>query len=167
MGGDGPLELLQNWALGVCLACLAAGVLQQFFASRSGVIKLVLTLYILVTALGTAGLAEDGLDGITDAFEARPGQSQPAVDVQSLTLAQAQAALEQTLFQSLAEGGVAAQDVSVQLAASGTGEVTVEQVTAVVLNEASGPAAKALIQSVLGQQVSVTAVTPGREGDGT
>lgn len=113
------MELLQNWALGVCLACLAAGVLQQFFASRSGVIKLVLTLYILVTALGTAGLAEDGLDGITDAFEARPGQSQPAVDVQSLTLAQAQAALEQTLFQSLAEGGVAAQDVSVQLAASG------------------------------------------------
>ena len=92
MGGDGPLELLQNWALGVCLACLAAGVLQQFFASRSGVIKLVLTLYILVTALGTAGLAEDGLDGITDTFEARPGQSQPAVDVQSLTLAQAQAA---------------------------------------------------------------------------
>ena len=81
--------------------------------------------------------------------------------------AQAQAALEQTLFQSLAEGGVAAQDVSVQLAASGAGEVTVEQVTAVVLNEASGPAAKALIQSVLGQQVSVTAVTPGREGDGT
>lgn len=92
------MELLQNWALGVCLACLAAGVLQQFFASRSGVIKLVLTLYILVTALGTAGLAEDGLDGITDAFEARPGQSQPAVDVQSLTLAQAQAALEQTAF---------------------------------------------------------------------
>ena len=82
-------------------------------------------------------------------------------------LRRAQAALEQTLFQSLAEGGVAAQDVSVQLAASGAGEVTVEQVTAVVLNEASGPAAKALIQAVLGQQVSVTAVTSGREGDGT
>ena len=61
------MELLQNWALGVCLACLAAGVLQQFFASRSGVIKLVLTLYILVTALGAGGLAEDGPDGIAEA----------------------------------------------------------------------------------------------------
>ena len=62
-----PLAFLQSWALGVCLACVAAGVLQQFFTSRGGVIKLVLTLYILVTALGTAGSAGE-MNSITDAF---------------------------------------------------------------------------------------------------
>ena len=94
-----PLAFLQNWALGVCLACVAAGVLQQFFTSRGGVIKLVLTLYILVTALGTAGSAGE-MNSITDAFDTHAEPEQTAVDVQSLTLAQAQAGLEQTLMQS-------------------------------------------------------------------
>ena len=92
-----PLAFLQNWALGVCLACVAAGVLQQFFTSRGGVIKLVLTLYILVTALGTAGSAGE-MNSITDAFDTHAEPEQTAVDVQSLTLAQAQAGLEQTLM---------------------------------------------------------------------
>ena len=108
------MAFLQNWALGVCLACVAAGVLQQFFTSRGGVIKLVLTLYILVTALGTAGSAGE-MNSITDAFDTHAEPEQTAVDVQSLTLAQAQAGLEQTLMQSLAEGGAAVKSVSVRL----------------------------------------------------
>ena len=76
------MAFLQNWALGVCLACVAAGVLQQFFTSRGGVIKLVLTLYILVTALGTAGSAGE-MNSITDAFDMHAGPEQTAVDVQS------------------------------------------------------------------------------------
>lgn len=160
-----PLAFLQNWALGVCLACVAAGVLQQLFTSRSGVIKLVLTLYILVTALGTAGSA-GGLDSITDAFDTHAAPEQTAVDVQGLTLAQAQAALEQTLMQSLAEGGAAVKSVSVQLRASEDGEVNVEQVTAVVLNEASGHAAEAIIRAALGQDVNVMASVPQQEGGG-
>lgn len=160
-----PLAFLQNWALGVCLACVAAGVLQQFFTSRGGVIKLVLTLYILVTALGTAGSAVE-MNSITDAFDTHAGPEQTTVDVQSLTLAQAQAGLEQTLMQNLAEGGAAVKSISVRLRASEDGEVKVEQVTAVVLNKASGPAAEAIIRAALGQDVNVTAAVPQQEGGG-
>ena len=160
-----PLAFLQNWALGVCLACIAAGVLQQFFTSRGGVIKLVLTLYILVTALGTAGSAVE-MNSITDAFDTHAGPEQTTVDVQSLTLAQAQAGLEQMLMQNLAEGGAAVKSISVRLRASEDGEVKVEQVTAVVLNKASGPAAEAIIRAALGQDVTVTAAVPQQEGGG-
>ena len=42
----------------------------------------------------------------------------------------------------------------------------VEQVTAVVLNKASGPAAEAIIRAALGQDVNVTAAVPQQEGGG-
>ena len=69
-------------------------------------------------------------------------------------------------MQNLAEGGAAVKSISVRLRASEDGEVKVEQVTAVVLNKASGPAAEAIIQAALGQDVNVTAAVPQQEGGG-
>ena len=43
------------------------------------------------------------MNSITDAFDTHAGPEQTTVDVQSLTLAQAQAGLEQMLMQNLAE----------------------------------------------------------------
>ena len=47
------MEQLRQWVLTVSLACITTGILQQFISAKKQIsgIKLVLTLYILVTAL--------------------------------------------------------------------------------------------------------------------
>ena len=47
------MEQLRQWVLTVSLACITTGILQQFISTKKQIsgIKLVLTLYILVTAL--------------------------------------------------------------------------------------------------------------------
>ncbi|MEG1381994.1 MAG: hypothetical protein RSC73_07095 [Ruthenibacterium sp.] len=46
------MEIIKAWTLSVCMACVIAGILCQFTQAKSkfSVIKLVLTLYILITA---------------------------------------------------------------------------------------------------------------------
>ncbi len=46
------MEAVRQWALSVCMACICVGILQQFTQNRSNfsAIKLILTLYVLVTA---------------------------------------------------------------------------------------------------------------------
>ncbi|MEG1269984.1 MAG: hypothetical protein RSD54_01555, partial [Ruthenibacterium sp.] len=46
------METIKAWTLSVCMACIIAGLLTQFTPAKSkfSVIKLVLTLYILITA---------------------------------------------------------------------------------------------------------------------
>lgn len=156
------MSQIQNWALGVCLACAAAGVLQQVFTAKSHVIKLVLTLYILVTALGAAGKP-----GIWPDFSAPYDTStlseEAQVDVESLTLAQAAQALEQTLSQALAEDGIAAEDIRVYLFADESGEVSVKQVDIALMNDKDSSSAQAVIQSMLGQQTQVSVKALQRE----
>ena len=47
------MDALRGWTLSVCLACVAAGIVQHLTGARTKepVIKLVLSLYILITAL--------------------------------------------------------------------------------------------------------------------
>ena len=56
------MEQIRAWVLAVCFACIAAGILGQLSSSRTrfSVIKLILTLYILITAFAPLQSLGDG-----------------------------------------------------------------------------------------------------------
>lgn len=92
------MEWIKAWTLSICMACIVAGILQQIAPARArfSVIKLVLTLYILVSAFAPLqALRHEGLD-----FAApRLHLEAETVDTAALVAAQA----EESLTQALAE----------------------------------------------------------------
>lgn len=100
------MDALRAWTLSVCLACVAAGILQHLAAGkgREPVIKLVLSLYILVTALAPlrqwrAILPELDLQGDTLPAAA-------SIDTRRLALDSAEESLARSLEQALAGAGL-------------------------------------------------------------
>lgn len=81
------METIRLWALSVCFACVAAGILQRIAAARGrlSVIKLVLTLYILITALAPLHTLSSEVSFTLPAAPA----AEDAVDPQALVLDQA------------------------------------------------------------------------------
>ena len=145
------MEFIKGWTLAVCMACIAAGILQHFAArhERFSVIKLVLTLYILITAFAPLQALRYPLTRMDLPAVATV---QP-VDTQALILQQAQASLETTLVQECSAQGVALDFVAVTLTPTDSGTV-VEQV---VYTAQDSAAAQKAIQALVGQAVPVMA----------
>ena len=148
------MEQIRAWALSVCFACIAAGIVQQLSASRArfSVIKLVLTLYILITAFAPLKNI-----GETQVFSSIPdaGEAAQTVDTQALVLEQAAHNLEQTLLTSFSAKGISVESVHVTLSGA-EGAAQIESV-AVRAPESAGPQEiEALVCDALGAGVPVS-----------
>ena len=107
------METIRLWALSVCFACVAAGILQRIAAAhgRLSVIKLVLTLYILITALAPLHTLSSQVSFTLPSAPA----VEDAVDPQALALGQARQALAAQFSEALQGQGLDAA-VDVELA---------------------------------------------------
>lgn len=148
------MEQLRAWVLSLCFACLACGILQHLSASRArfSVIKLVLTLYILLTALtplqSAAGLYR--MPEIPDI--AQPAQT---IDSQDMLLDATRKNLEQAVVQSLAEQGIT--DVAVQLTlAHDDTSITVTDVILTPARTADAEPAATVVTQMFGTDTTVT-----------
>lgn len=148
------MEQIRAWVLSVCFACIAAGVLQQLSSSRArfSVIKLVLTLYILITAFAPLQSLGDG----HVAFDIpETPQTVQVPDTQALVLDTARAQLEDAVRGALAENGVACTDADVTLE-TGSGAVEVAGVTVTVPAGTDAAYVEDVVVKALGTQAPIT-----------
>lgn len=96
------MEQIRAWVLAVCFACIAAGILGQLSSSRTrfSVIKLILTLYILITAFARCKAWAKG--HVRSTFRKRRRQWQ-APDTEAMVLNTVCTRLEDTVRSALAE----------------------------------------------------------------
>ena len=108
------MEQIRAWVLAVCFACIAAGILGQLSSSRTrfSVIKLILTLYILITAFAPLQSLGDG--HVTFDIPEAP-QTVQAPDTEAMVLNTVCTRLEDTVRSALAENGIAYTEVDVAL----------------------------------------------------
>lgn len=153
------MEQIRAWVLAVCFACIAAGILGQLSSSRTrfSVIKLILTLYILITAFAPLQSLGDG-HATFDIPEVP--QTVQAPDTEALVLNTARTRLEDTVRSALAENGIAHAEVDVTLdAGSGAVEVAGVAVTVPGGTEASG--VEDVVTKALGTHVPVAVSEEG------
>lgn len=145
------MDALRGWTLSVCLACVAAGIVQHLTAAKSKepVIKLVLSLYILITAL--APLKQWSVS--TADFLPQDALAATApIDTQSLAVIGAGEALSQTLDEAFTREGLICQ-VEMELFAA-DGQVQVQRVT--VTGEVDENTARGIVRQELGAEVPVS-----------
>ena len=147
------METLRAWTLSVCLACAAAGVLGHLTGGRGKepVIKLVLSLYILITAL--APISRWRMDGLGAEWQ-RMQQALPAagtIDARALALEAAAHRLEEELTEALHTEGETC-GVTVRL---GCAEGLVEVESVALYGAADLECAGRTVQEFLGAQVPV------------
>ncbi len=94
------MEIIQDWALSVCMACICVGVLQQFTTNKTNfsVIKLVLSLYILITAFAPLGNTSEINADFTYNL---PEVSDAALNTDDLILQAAHHNINETLFKAV------------------------------------------------------------------
>lgn len=147
------MEPIRHWALSVCFACVAAGILGQLSCARKrfSVIKPVLTLYIL--AIAFAPLRE----GWTVSLPVRLPDAPVSVsvpDTQTPVLRQAEAGLSDALRTALDEASMPGCRVTVTLQAEGT-SVQVRQVTVTSPAEYAQEKIKDVIVRAMGTDVPI------------
>lgn len=145
----------------MCLACVAAGVLQQVTAARGrfSVIKLVLTLYILITAFGPVTQLREGVHLPQPA--ARPAQA--GIDVETLAVQDASRRLEKSVADTLRANGIAPVRVTAALERrSGGAELT--QIDVVLAPQSvQKETVDALVREALGAPVRVVVEQEGQD----
>lgn len=154
------MDALRGWTLSVCLACVAAGIVQHLTGARTKepVIKLVLSLYILITAL--APLKQWSVSA-SDFLPQEALAPAAPVDTQGLAVSQTGAALSQTLDEAFAREGFLCQ-VEVELSAF-DGQVQVQRVA--VTGDVEANTARGIVRQELGAEVPVSvAGQAGEEG---
>lgn len=144
------MESFKQWMMTVCLACVTAGILQMLTGTKKQVsgIKLVLALYILVTALAPIS----GLSVSWHMSEAAQTDAVEPVDTQQEILLVASQALCAQLCEDLAEQGIEAQ-VQVSLDCAESGEVEIQQVN--ISTSADEESVRTSVQALLGTDVPV------------
>lgn len=111
------MQLVKAWALAVCMACAAAGLLQQLVPAKgkTSVIKLVLTLYILVTAFTPLAALRYPETRLT--VPVLPENSTlTAPDTRVLVMDEAERTLAETVRAACEARGLSVQNVQVELA---------------------------------------------------
>ena len=136
------MEQIRAWVLAVCFACIAAGILGQLSSSRTrfSVIKLILTLYILITAFAPLQSLGDG--HVTFDIPEAP-QTVQAPDTEAMVLNTVCTRLEDTVRSALAENGIAYT-------------VEVADVTVIVPGGTDASGVEDVVTKALGTHVPVT-----------
>lgn len=149
------MEALRQWTMTVCMACIVAGILQQLSSGKSqfSVIKLVLTLYILITAFAPLQAAKYPETRMTTPVLADAAP----IDTEALILESAQKNLAETVTAACMAGGCPAQDATVQLVQE-NGMVTVTGVTLTLADGTDEQKAAQLALAALGTQVPVNII---------
>ena len=139
------MEQIRAWVLAVCFACIAAGILGQLSSSRTrfSVIKLILTLYILITAFAPLQSLGDG--HVTFDIPEAP-QTVQAPDTEAMVLNTVCTRLEDTVRSALAENGIAYTEVDVAL----------DAVTVIVPGGTDVSGVEDVVTKALGTHVPVT-----------
>ncbi len=154
------MDSLRQWALNLCLVCVASGLLGHLSGgqSKKPVIKFVLTLYILVTAF----VPLDSLRAPAAAFAAASSlQPMEAPDTVGLALAQAQQLLSEDLSRRMGA------PISVTLAQNGQ-EVYAQSAVLVLEGQGSAAELEWALRRELGEQVEITvAESGGHSNEGT
>ena len=148
------MEQIRAWVLAVCFACIAAGILGQLSSSRTrfSVIKLILTLYILITAFAPLQSLGDG--HVTFDSPEAP-QTVQAPDTEAMVLNTVCTRLEDTVRSALAENGIAYTEVDVALGADSE-TVEVADVTVIVPGGTDVSGVEDVVTKALGTHVPVT-----------
>lgn len=152
------MESLRQWTMAVCMACIVAGILQQLSGGKSqfSVIKLVLTLYILITAFAPIQAIKYPETRMTTPVLADAAP----IDTEALILESTQKNLAETVAAACMAGGCPVEDVTVGLTQE-NGMVQVTGVTLILSDNADAQKAKQLAQTALGTQAPVTIVGKG------
>lgn len=150
------MDFIKQWALALCMACVAAGILQHFAVKteRFSVIKLVLTLYILVTAFTPLqALRYPETRYLPDLPASAPVEA--GVDTDALVLARAEQSLAGTLREACAAANAPLSEIRVALANTEAG-VAVREVGFTPQDVSQSEAAQNAIRTVVGTQVAIT-----------
>ena len=146
------MEQIRAWVLAVCFACIAAGILGQLSSSRTrfSVIKLILTLYILITAFAPLQSLGDG--HVTFDIPEAP-QTVQAPDTEAMVLNTVCTRLEDTVRSALAENGIAYTEVALD---ADSETVEVADVTVIVPGGTDVSGVEDVVTKALGTHVPVT-----------
>lgn len=129
------MELIRKWVLVLCVSAVLVSVLQSVLPEKGSfsVIKLVLSLYILITLISP--VREFSAADLSLSLE----QPQPAyvqADLTESILGQAGRQLEATVTRGLEAAGFEPGEVSVELALNESGEAVLASVTVVCNGDA-------------------------------
>ena len=141
------MEQIRAWVLAVCFACIAAGILGQLSSSRTrfSVIKLILTLYILITAFAPLQSLGDG--HVTFDIPEAP-QTVQAPDTEAMVLNTVCTRLEDTVRSAYTEVDVALD--------ADSETVEVADVTVIVPGGTDVSGVEDVVTKALGTHVPVT-----------
>lgn len=144
---------LRAWILTICAACIAAGVLQQLCVQRSGfsVIKLILTLYILITAFAPIR----SLQNEKAAFSMPVLSTEVTVpDVKGAAIHTAESTLSKMLESTLSNAGVQSRETQVILQEV-NGDLQVEQVNLLLFPGQDEQEARTLVARMFDMDVQL------------
>ena len=152
------MDWIRQWALTFCIGAIMTSILQGILPEKgtfSG-IKLVLTLYILITLLSPLkSFSVSQVDLRLDMQEIEL----PQQDTQQAILERAQSQLEAVLQKALKDAGISAESVKLTLTLQQDGGVTADAVEVKVMGEQDGEKIEQTVAEALGcsTQVTVTA----------
>lgn len=153
------LETIKAWTLSVCMACIIAGLLTQFTPAKSkfSVIKLVLTLYILITAFTPLQMLRYP---DTRFFIPVLAPVETAVDTDAMIAAQTQKNLERTVERACTQARCPVLSNTVSLTQNDI-DFTVNRVTIVAAQDSQTELIRKTVQQALGVNVPVVVQKEG------
>ncbi len=148
------MDTLKDWAFSVCMACIVVGLLQQFSSSRTNfsVIKLVLTLYILITAFAPITHMQTIDIQLPDIDEENTYVTQ--IDTQGLIVSQTRQTLEEDIINYCNINDIEVKNVYVILDVEDE-QINIVGVELVVLKDADEDRAQQAVIDVIGAKVPV------------
>lgn len=145
------MESVKQWVMTLCLACITAGILQMLTERKKSVsgIKIVLALYILVTAISPL----TGLSVSWEIGDVKTASTETEFNTQQEILQSAQQTLSSQIQQELEAQGIDA-NVEVLLTCTGNEDVQVQEIK--ICTSVSEERVRAEVQSILGTEANIT-----------
>lgn len=150
------MSAVRGWALAICMACIVVGILQRLCAEekRFSVIKLILTLYILITAF--APLQSLRYARVDIHLPVAANVQDVSMDTNAAMMQTGRQSLEQTIKVKCEEAGISVSGVSVALT-DAKGSVEVKSVDVTILKEAGAneDAVRRAVSELLGVDTQI------------
>ncbi len=149
------MEVIKQWALTVCMACIALGILGQFVNVKTNfsVIKLVITLYILITAFAPLNITGDvNLD-----LQEYINEDEINLNSEEYVLDMAKNSLRQKILNEYAINDILVKDIDVKL--NSEDYLAIELVEIYTLPQTDVQKATEYAQSALEQQVQIKIIS--------